>query len=309
MKKMSLIPLLTAVIPVTRMSGKLEDFKSTVAQCKELGVGLVVVHDMRDSETGPQLKSLIEHSGPINSIYLEDEYGSAAAARNAGLKQCKSRWVAFWDSDDTVYVNQFLKMVHIAEHEKSDLAIGKISVKSSERNSIAAESPSLFMNKTLDLQISNFPAFTRMSFRKSILEEDPFPEIHLGEDLMFLLSTSLLLRKITLINEVVYRYQVGDASQATKRLVGDAPYILLLTKMAMFLRGAEKSDKRLSLAFVDKLWLSLIRKALRGEVSLQGIMVMCKVAMYNLRYPIKASQILHFFLTNRPSVVGVIRGK
>jgi hypothetical protein len=306
---MSLIPLLTAVIPVTKMSGKLDDFKSTVSHCKELGVGLVVVHDKRDSETGPELKSLLEHYGPVNSIYLEDEYGSAAAARNAGLKHCRSTWVTFWDSDDTVYVNQFLKMVQTAEYEESDLAIGKISVKSPARNSIAAESPTLLNNKTLDLQISNFPAFTRMSFKKSILEEDPFPEIHLGEDLIFLLSVNPLLRKITLMNEVVYCYQVGDASQATKRHVGEAPYILLLSKMGIFLQLAGKRDKRFSLAFVDKLWMSLIRKALRGEVSLQGIMVIFKVAIYNLRYPYIAFQILHFFLTNRLSVIGVIHGK
>lgn len=306
---MSLIPLLTAVMPVTKMSGKLDDFKSTVSQCKELGVGLVVVHDMRDSKTGPELKSLLHDYGPVDSIYLEDKYGSAAAARNAGLKQCKSTWVAFWDSDDTVYVKQFLTMVQTAEYENSEVAIGKISVRSSEWNAIEVESPPLINDQTLDLQISNFPAFTRMSFKKSILGEDPFPEIHLGEDLMFLLSANLFLRRITLINEVVYRYQVGDASQATKRHVGDAPYILLLSKMAIFLQLAGERDKRFNLAFVDKLWMSLIRKALRGEVSLQGIMVIFKVAIYNLRYPSKAFQILHFFLTNRPSVVVVIHGK
>lgn len=269
----------------------------------------MVVRDVRDCETGPELKLLLEDYGPVDSIYLEDEYGSAAAARNAGLKHCKSAWVAFWDSDDTVYVRQFLKMVQIAENENSEVAIGKISVRSSERNTIEEESPALFNNKTLDLQISNFPAFTRMSFKKSILDEDPFPEIHLGEDLLFLLSTDPLLRKITLMNEVVYRYQVGDASQATKRHIEDAPYILLLSKMAKFLQLAGKRDNRFHLAFLDKLWMSLIRKAMRGEVSREGIKVLFEVAIYNIRYPFKASQIFHFFLTNRPSVIGVIHGK
>lgn len=306
---MSLIPLLTAVIPVTKMSGKLDDFKSTITQSKESGVGLVVVHDKRDAMTGPELISILEEHGPANTIYLEAEYGSAAAARNAGLKQCKSPWVTFWDSDDTVYVNQFLKMVQTAENENTDIAIGKISVRSSKSNSIEVESPSLSNNKTLDLQISNFPAFTRMSFKKSILDDDPFPEIHIGEDLLFLLSANLFLKKITLLNEVVYRYRVGEASQATKRYGGSAPYILLLSKMAEYLKRAGKKEKRYNLAFVDKLWMSLIRKILRGEVSPRGMMLIFKVAIYNLRYPFKASQIIHFYLTNRPSVIGVIHGK
>jgi hypothetical protein len=306
---MSLIPLLTAVIPVTKMSGKLDDFKSTISGCKELGVGIVVVHDRRDPKTGPELLSLLREFGPINSVYLENEYGSAAAARNAGLKQCKSTWIAFWDSDDIVYVNEFLNMILLAESDNSEVAIGKISVKSSERKSIAVQSPSLVSDKNLDLQISNFPAFTRMGFKKSILVENPFPEIPLGEDLMFLIEINPAQRKITILNEVVYCYQVGDANQATKRHLGDAPFILLLSKMTIFLQQSGKKERRFSLAFVDKLCLSLARKAFKGEVSGQGIAAMLKIAVYNLKFPLQAFQIMRYFLTNRPRVVGVIHGE
>ena len=306
---MSLVPLLTAVIPVTKMSGKLNEFKSTISRCKELGVGLVVVHDRRDPETGPELLSLLREHGPASAIFIENEFGSAAAARNAGLKKCNSTWIAFWDSDDIVYVNRFLKMVEAAEFDDSEVAIGKISVKSSERNMIAVESPPLIRDENLDLQISNFPAFTRMSFKKSILGENPFPEIPLGEDLMFLLRIKLILRKTTLLNEVVYCYQVGDTTQATKRHAGIAPYVLLLSKMTIFLQLTGKEERRFNLAFVDKLWLSLIRKALRGEGSPQGIITILKIAIYNLRSPIQAFQIMHFFFTNRPRVIGVIHGK
>jgi hypothetical protein len=305
---MSEIPLLTAVIPVTKMKGKLESFKSTISDCKELGVGLVVVHDKRDSETGPELLSLLKEFGPAQSVYVENEYGSAAGARNAGLRDCKSPWIAFWDSDDNVYVNEFLKMVQLAESQESEVAIGKLLVKK-QKNEIAVESPSLINDKKLDLQISNFPGFTRMGFKRSILSDNLFPEIPIGEDLIFLLRVNPVGRKITLVDNVVYCYQVGDANQATKNYVGEAPFILLLTNMALFLQQSSKKEIRLCLAFVDKLLLSLARKALRGDISGHGIAFMLKIMVYNFRFPVHALQILFHFFTNRPRAIAVIHGK
>jgi glycosyltransferase involved in cell wall biosynthesis len=306
---MSLIPLLTAVIPVTNMSGKLDEFKSTISDCKELGVGLVVVHDKRDPETGPELLSILHEFGPKNFVFLENEYGSAAEARNVGLKECKSAWVAFWDSDDNVYVKEFLKLIQLAESEDSEVAIGKISVSSSERKSLAVPSPSIVNNKNIDLQIANFPAFTRMGFKKSILFEDPFPKIPLGEDLIFLMKLNPIKRKITILNEVVYCYQVGNPTQSTKRQLGDAPYILLLSEMRNLLKLAGKEERRFLLAFVEKLWMSFVRKAIRDGISPKGIVVILEIAVYKLRFPANVARIILFFLTNRPKVIGVIHGK
>jgi hypothetical protein len=79
--------------------------------------------------------------------------------------------------------------------------------------------------------------------------------------------------------------------------------------MGLFLSQSGKKDKRLILAYTKKLLMSLTRKALRGKVSGEGIAFMLKSALYNLKSPIQAVQIVLYFLCNRPKVIGAIHGK
>ena len=301
--------ILTAIIPVTNMKGRLIHFQSTITQCKDLRIKIVVVHDKRDSQTGPELEALLQKHGPPDAIFIEGSFGSAGRARNVGLNACRSKWVCFWDSDDSVYARNFLDMIKLAESNDCEIAIGRISVLSPEPHSLEVSSPTLTKHRNLDLQISNFPAFTRMGFVISALETDPFPEIPIGEDLIFLLRQEIPCKRVSISNDIVYCYRVGDPNQATNRNYDESLYLQLLLDMEIYLHASDSLLKRLNLAFADKLLFSLIRRGLTGNLTKKALNPLLRVAVRNLKSPGVALQILFYFVKNRPRVIRAIHGK
>lgn len=301
--------MLTAIIPVTSMNGKLEHFKSTVSQCKNSSVKLVVVHDHRDDATGFELKNLLKSNGPGDAIFIENKFGSAALARNAGLAASQSRWVCFWDCDDTIYVEKFLEMIKYADSNQSEIAIGRISVSPFNSTGSQVASDELISNKNFDLQISNFPAFTRMGFKRSLLQANPFPDLPLGEDLVFLLKQNLPEKKISILNQVVYCYHVGDSNQSTRRHNDQRNLTELLSNIEMMLRSSSPKAIRMNLAFADKLLLSLIRRATSEKLTKQTLKLMGQVILHNLKSPKTTTQILLYFLKNRSAVIRALHGK
>lgn len=300
--------LLTAVIPVTKMAGKLEKFQKVISQCRELGVKLVVVHDIRDTETGVELQNLLEVHGPKNAIYLEGLYGSAGLARNAGLGSCETKWVCFWDSDDYVYVTNFLNMITIADSEKSDIAIGLLSIHALHNNRKISLSEKLQSNNWLDLQISNFPAFTRMGFRTKNLPKDPFPNIPIGEDLIFLLRHEIFEKKIYLYHQEVYCYYMGDSNQSTKIFDNSRNFSILLQTIFEILNTSSTAEKRFVLAFANKLFLSNFRKVMLGKHKMLSWDLTKKLIFANSRTPIKALFIFIYIFTHRSKIIRATHG-
>ena len=300
--------LLTAVIPVTKMAGKLEKFQKVISQCRQSGVKLVVVHDVRDTETGIELQNLLKTHGPKDAIYLQGHYGSAGLARNAGLESCATKWVCFWDSDDYIYVNNFLNMITKADTEKSDIAIGLLSIHSSQNNRKISSSEKLQSNNTLDLQISNFPAFTRMGFRTKNISKDPFPNIPMGEDLIFLLRQEIFGKKIYLYHQEVYCYFMGDPNQSTKLFDNSENFSKLLQIIFEILNTSNTVDERFVLAFANKLFLSNFRKVMQGKHQMLSWELTKKIIFVNLRTPIKALYIFIYIFTHRSNIIRATHG-
>jgi hypothetical protein len=200
-------------------------------------------------------------------------------------------------------------MINLAESSLSEVAIGRISVQPVHSMGKQEISDKVVNNKCLDLQIANFPAFTRMGFNRDLLQENPFPEIHLGEDLIFLLNNELPLKKISISDQVVYCYRVGDPNQATKKYRDQNNIVDLLSRIEMILRTCSPKARRMNLAFADKLLLSLVRRGAQEKLSNEAFRIICKVTIHNLISPRLAIKIIFYFCSNRPRVIRALNGK
>ena len=100
---------LSIIVPVTKMHGRLDNFKKMVEDISNLSIQLIVVHDIDDDKTGRELQIILKNNANIKLI--EGKYGSAGGARNAGLELVDSEWIGFWDSDDKPQVKQYLDLV------------------------------------------------------------------------------------------------------------------------------------------------------------------------------------------------------
>jgi len=296
---MMTVSLLTAIIPVTSLAGRLGYFEDTINQCRDFNLNVIVVHDFRDEETGSEVKAIIQQSKSEKIQYTEGVFGSAGNARNAGLELCNSKWVCFWDADDEVHVKNFLEMVTAAEEGSYEVAIGLISIVQKKTSETPHLSQAISPKKFLDLQIANFPAFTRMSFRTKNIAQSPFPNIPLGEDVIFLLRQNVVGKEVYLYGERVYTYFLGSESQSTSKYKRNSNLFDLLVLILDELESVHESGKRFTLAFVNKTFLAILRRAIKRQDKMISWDITRRVVVKNVKMPLRSITVIVYLLTHR----------
>ena len=246
------------IIPVSNMAGNLEKLKNTLSQGIKYGIRFIVVHDFQDSQTGEELKSLINEIGSENILLIEGEFGSPGAARNKGLEVNSHQWVAFWDCDDLPIVNNFLEMVNKAAAEKSVVAIGSfINISDLDSSTLNKQVLDTYKPQALR-QIASKPGIWRFAFRKEFLQGRKFPNLRMAEDQVFLGSLELGVAKTYIEKDFVYSYFSGASHHLTskKYVMDDLLIAALLTKMQ--LRDKNGLDYGFSLELLTRQLISAI---------------------------------------------------
>lgn len=212
-------PLLSVVVPITKMADKLGNLKQSLEIAAFREIEVILVHDVADQDTSQQLARLTEEIPKLNFVFKEDEFGNPGEARNAGLKLVSGRWVAFWDSDDLPFVEEFTLMVENADKQGASLAIGGIETSffgSQVRKGIFPAFP--VNSRDSVFQLAQMPAFTRMAFRSIDLNTAEFPALSMGEDLVFLARSRFLEKRIYIHPKSVYLYILNFPGQLTRDL-------------------------------------------------------------------------------------------
>lgn len=89
-------PLFSVVIPTWNRARSVGRAISSALAQTRLPAEVVVVDDGSEDDTGAVVRAF---SGAVR--YVRQENGGASSARNRGVRECVSPWVAFLDSDDT----------------------------------------------------------------------------------------------------------------------------------------------------------------------------------------------------------------
>ncbi len=206
--------LLTAVVPISRMAGRLELLKRWLSDCGGKPISVVLVHDENDLETQGELESLVSKLNNPNIHLFRGEFNGPGMARNYGMKYIASEWVAFWDSDDFPEVDAVLNELS-RSIPKVDVIIGTFSAYTksefmnlNKRTFVENEVPSyvsLFLN----------PGMWRWIFRAKDIENLTFLSYRLAEDQSFLLDYLYSHPKIFRTQTRFYNYIVGQDTSLT----------------------------------------------------------------------------------------------
>ncbi len=152
--------------------------------------------------------------------FLYVNFLSAAKTRNKGLGEATSEWVVFWDCDDTVDENKFLKVLDDHREQNLDLIVGQIE--SFDTNSAFIVSTSA--TNSIE-SLATYPAFTRIIYRRLFIGTIRFPAIPLCEDQCFL---GLLISKnprYAFTNDLLYSYRVNNPLQGSSTLFNVGSHI------------------------------------------------------------------------------------
>jgi len=216
-------PLLTVVVPVYGMSGKLKNLESWISEAAESDIEVIIVEDLHDSSTTVELENLAKKFSPNKIKLISGKYGSPGGARNAGKAIATGTWITFWDSDD-VGIPKIAVSYLIADHIRKARQLFVFSYTTNDWGSglQLSENSVIPGSQTLD-QIAKNPGIWRIIFPTDILRDVDFPSYKMAEDQIFLAMVGLKDPTINYIDQVVYRYFKNVPNQLTtsKRAISD----------------------------------------------------------------------------------------
>ena len=279
--------LLSIIVPVTRMAGKLGNLKSWVSLCDPDQVQILLVHDNRDQETSDELKSIAESSEACTLI--DGRFGSPGFARNAGLNKSTGKWIMFADSDDYVFIPETMSLLMTPFEENVEVFCGSYLEISCQN---LAEHKFVVLGQSLNSIIIK-PGLWRFIFRSDIAKENPFRDFMMAEDQVYLLENKMYDRFIHFSEKIIYKYHVDNPSQATsdrKRIndLGRSISYLIYLKQS----STNLNVKQIDLAIVSQT-LTLLR---RGSISSKFVGAF--LFLSNLKNNFKVTLT---FLQSRPS--------
>lgn len=226
--------LLSAVVPVSRMSGRLDLLSQCISDCLPFSVQIILVHDIADLETSSELDVLLSSIGNSKVVLIEGFYGNPGSARNEGLKLAEGEWIAFWDSDDAPHVQEILKT--IIEDKDSDILVGDFI----KRDNLGKTLPSVKLDNQL-LTIAANPGIWRFVFRKEVLRDSRFPPLRMGEDQVFLSRLGIMDKSVGFSRRIFYTYSIGNPYQLTnnKKKIQDISKSLKMMGKLRHIQGGE----------------------------------------------------------------------
>ena len=295
---------LTAIIPIRSMVGKLGNLRQTLRSCAELPIQVVIIHDDANDGTNEDLEQLLEDFKELNIEKLHVQCESPGLARNMGIKFAKGDWICFWDSDDLPNPDANIALLNSIDLECYDVLIGAIATQSGSNFSTQKTHPFLETGDSLQLQLANMPAFTRMIFRRSFIGDRVFPPFKIGEDQCFLRKVEFLDSRVFYSEELLYVY-ISDFDGQLSRRPNMASELALTLE---FLAGELDNSPQKMEIFCQAQFLKIFLSSCRNEGWIQTFSFAPKAfraaIKLILRSPERTFKILSFLAQNRPHLAG-----
>ena len=250
----------TVVIPVSLMANKLQGLTEILDQLISRGIEVIVVHDFQDETTSSQLTTISNSRIDSRSFLLvEGRYGGPGSARNAGLQKATRKYVTFWDSDDLVYMPNFMEFIKEVLKKESDIGIAEFVLKKQEEYKSFPIKGETFSDVYRFLAI--YPGLWRYMFKRENIDGLKFINSRMGEDQVFIARALKCSQSIHLFHKPVYEYQVAGEGQLTSNPKNLIYLISSLREMSNIHLSTQDPVKKefMSLTYW-KMFLTLITK-------------------------------------------------
>lgn len=208
-------PLLSIVVPIRNMQGRLDPVRNWLTQADGFNMQVIFLNDASVDETLRELHEIVADKRFSFVKIIDGNFGGPGPARNHGMTLSKGRWIAFWDSDDEPDVSKFIDMIRLADQEFRDIAVGGwISKRAIQGHDLSGGVEKKHNPKYFDILM--YPGIWRWAFKVELARKSKFPHILMGEDLVFLANLKLSPR--FRYEEKVYTHIQGNPGQLTSNI-------------------------------------------------------------------------------------------
>lgn len=254
--------MLTAVVPIHQMAGKLQNLRSWLVKCQEIQIVLVV--DLSDDTTDIELEEIVKNLSSSNIQLMKGLFGSPGVARNQGLEQVKTEFVTFWDSDDLPDPVKFLEMCKILQLSGAQVCVGEYKIVNLKNQRVTVKEISL---SDVNQGVAITPGVWRMVFRFDSIPKQPFTDLRLAEDHIFLQEVKFPTMKKDVFKEKVYTYfNAGEGNLTSNRA-------LIPELLHAFLRTNQFREVSLSDSEIEFSSILLVREFMtmvkKGSITLK----------------------------------------
>jgi glycosyltransferase involved in cell wall biosynthesis len=195
--------LLTIVVPVHNMAGRLTNLASWLETAHELNVNVILVHDKSTDATSIELEKLATSKNfPLHQIDVK----SPGLARNAGLELVKTPWFSFADSDDLVFTANLLNLIKGADSLGCKIGIGSYVSNDLRSGVEILHSPPNVNEGSLPIHLANGLGLWRFVFKTKLFGGTRFTNHRMGEDYLFANLALNQTTKIYTSTQIVYKY-------------------------------------------------------------------------------------------------------
>lgn len=230
---------LCVIVPLTRMSGRLTELSTWLMKLPQRKLQVVLVHDVQDESTTPELNALINSCGDNRITLFEGCFRSPGTARNFGLSHSQSDWVIFVDSDDIVNLNAVFSILDRRD-DNSSVLVGQYEICDRETGSIFRNKANF--NAKLDIAIN--PGIWRIIFLRKRIAGHNFSDSLMGEDQLFLLEIGVFGDNIQFFDDVIYRYFRNSNYQLTSKRDAIVQIDSIIPKTFEYLKKSDKSLRK-----------------------------------------------------------------
>lgn len=248
---------LTFVVPFHNFDRNQKAFEALAHTLSSEKIIVRLVCDSLDNDDFASLTVLISSLSELNCEWeiIRGNFGSAGAARNAGLKNLQTKWFAFLDCDDDAYIAAYIGLCSECEDSDIDLIIGQILLRDQASGKIFKETRTRGL-----LDIAQYPAFTRVIYRTQALQGLLFPLLPVGEDQLFLARAVLMAKKFTFSDVPLYIYSVNSPGQTTSEKI-DVKILDLALKEILQIGSSESPERNNFLLLIQlRMGLSILKR-------------------------------------------------
>jgi len=293
--------MLTAIVPVSGMAGKLHNLESWLSTIDHLDLQIVIVHDFRDSETERQLLSILDSLNSRKIVFLTGTYGSPGAARNAGLDRATSKFVCFWDSDDLPLPQSIV--LDLETHSKDcDVLVGQYVRCSNQSEDLKP----IKSNDSSFQDVAMNPGIWRMVFRRDFISSARFQKMRMGEDQLFLAEVMSRKPRLSFTNSIFYNYFVGHPGQLTQRQDAIVELLDAFREISSLRKETSGREFEFSSIVISRMNFTLIKFAFHNKTKLETLRSLLSADNLFTHHPvlqIKCALLVLFRLSRAASYV------
>lgn len=245
--------LLTLVMPVYNTENYLGRCIESVTNQTMNNIYIIIINDGSTDNSDKIIKKYTAKNKNINYINLDKNIG-VGHARNIGIENAKTKYIAFIDSDDWVDAAYYEHMLQNIEQDQTDICISGIITELDDIYSwkYRYNYPKSFvvegdfcihsLNNQYNHDITFSPIVNNRIYKKNLLTDNNifFNETRRAQDLYFSFMVFIYTDKASICHDVFYHYyqRIFSATHNfSKKYVNDYFFVLSELQKELIKRG------------------------------------------------------------------------